>query len=297
MRQAGGGGRGTLYVVATPIGNLGDMTPRGVRVLSEADMAAAEDTRHSRALFAHFGIKTPLFSCHGHNEEKRGDFFIRALQEGKSVALLSDAGTPCISDPGHRLIGQAAAAGIEIVPICGPSAVIAALSISGLDASRFAFLGFWPRKKAEQAAALEAIAAWGSPVAFYESPRRIAKTLLFLSESDPDMEICLCNDLTKKFERVYRGTPAEVAAQLAQNPAAEKGEYTCVALPSRQAQKKEPPASTRGALSLEAQLVDIMATEGCDLKTAAARLHALAPKQRKKEIYAATLRVKAITAR
>ncbi|MCL2499965.1 MAG: 16S rRNA (cytidine(1402)-2'-O)-methyltransferase [Defluviitaleaceae bacterium] len=289
--------RGTLYVVATPIGNLSDITPRAVNTLREVDLVAAEDTRRSRALFAHFKLNTPLFSCHAHNEEKKGDFFIRALLEGKDAALISDAGTPCISDPGHRLIRMAVEAGIEVVPVCGASAVVAALSISGFDASRFVFIGFWPRDKKERDEVWLKIKAFGSAAVFYESPIRITKTLSFLSEADAEMRICLCNDLTKKFERIYRGTPNEVIIQLTENPDARKGEYTCVINrgQSAQGQKNNPPEPDEiPALSLEAQLVDLMIKENCDLKTAAALLHALPPKKSKKVIYTAMLRVKSL---
>ncbi|MCL2603671.1 MAG: 16S rRNA (cytidine(1402)-2'-O)-methyltransferase [Defluviitaleaceae bacterium] len=284
---------GTLYVVATPIGNLADMTPRAIDTLREAGMAAAEDTRRSRALFTHFQIKTPLYSCHAHNEEKKGDFFIRALREGKDVALISDAGTPCISDPGHHLIRTAADAGINVVPVCGASAVVSALSVSGFDASRFAFVGFWPRNKKEQETAWRDIRDFNGAVVFYESPMRIIKTLSFMQNADPAMQICLCNDLSKKFERTYRGTPAEIIAQLTDNPDARKGEYTCVFTLSQIETKLniENICQTE-AISMEAQLVDLMVKENCDIKTAAALLHTLPPKKSKKEIYAAMLRVK-----
>jgi 16S rRNA (cytidine1402-2'-O)-methyltransferase len=184
-------------------------------------------------------------------------------------------------------------AGIEVVPVCGPSAVVAALSVSGFDASRFAFAGFWPRGGKEQEEELERLAVWDGPAVFYESPKRIIKTLARLAKADPFMQICLCNDLTKKFERIYRGTPGDVAAQLEANPSAGKGEYTCVArFAPKPTAKEGPPA--REALSLEAQLTDIMAKKNCDLKTAAARLHARPPKKTKKEIYAATLRLKGL---
>jgi len=136
----------TLYIVATPIGNLEDITPRAIRILKEADYIAAEDTRHSRVLLSCFDIKTPLFSCHKFNEEKRGDFFIEKLQEGKSIALISDAGTPAISDPGHLIVSQVSAADFPVVPVPGASAVVAALSASGFNGSKFTFLGFLPRK-------------------------------------------------------------------------------------------------------------------------------------------------------
>ena len=279
---------GKLYVVATPIGNLADMTPRAVQVLADADMIAAEDTRHSRVLLAHFNITTPSYSCHKFNEEKRGDFFISALLEGKDIALISDAGTPCISDPGHRLVGMAAASGIDVVAVCGANAVAAALSVSGFDASRFTFIGFLPRGAKEQAEIFYmqvGVNNW--PLVFYESPLRIAKTLGWLAEAYPDADVCLCNDLTKKFERVYRGIPIAVLAELSENPSAHKGEYTCVVRLNAKVEQE-----TVEELSLEAQLVDIMAKENCTLKEAANILHQAGNKPNKKTIYAATLRLK-----
>ena len=286
---------GTLYVVATPIGNLSDMTPRAVEVLSQVDMIAAEDTRHSRGLLTHFGIKTPSFSCHKFNEGKRVDFFVSALMEGKDIALISDAGTPSISDPGHILVSMAAASGAPVVAVCGANAIAAALSVSGFDASWFVFLGFLPRTAKEQAEIWDMLCqmATGSyPAVFYESPLRIHKTLGWLADTHPTASICLCNDLTKKFERTYRGTPQEVLTELSQNPSAKKGEYTCVIL----LPKEEKPEADAPILSLEAQLVDIMIKNDCNLKDAAGLLHEAQKQQHKpgnkKAIYAATLRLK-----
>ena len=291
---------GTLYIVATPIGNLSDMTPRAVEVLSQVDMIAAEDTRHSRGLLSHFEIRTPSFSCHKFNEEKRGDFFVSALLEGKSVALISDAGTPSISDPGHRLVSMAAANGIDVVAVCGANAIAAALSVSGFNASRFVFLGFLPRTAKEQAEVWDMLTGMGGqghadfcpPAVFYESPLRIHKTLGWLADTHQAADICLCNDLTKKFERIYRGTPHEVVAELSQNPDAKKGEYTCVVL----LPVADKPEDTAQELSLEAQLVDIIVKSNCSLKDAAGLLHESQKHRRtpgdKKAIYAATLRLK-----
>jgi len=280
--------KGCLYVVATPIGNLEDMTPRAVRILSEADIIAAEDTRHSRGLLSHFNIKTPMFSCHKFNEEKRGGLFISKLEEGKSVALISDAGTPCISDPGHRLVNMAAEAGFDVVAICGASAVVSALSVSGFDASRFSFVGFLPRTKKDM---LKTMAqALPGTVVFYESPKRIQATLQIVADEYPTAQVCLCNDISKKFERVYHGTANEILAQLDENPNAQKGEYACVI------NMEEMPAETSGdepdALSLEAQLVDIMVKTGDSLKHASLKLHANSDGVSKKEIYAAMLNLK-----
>ncbi|MCL2357510.1 MAG: 16S rRNA (cytidine(1402)-2'-O)-methyltransferase [Defluviitaleaceae bacterium] len=276
----------SLYVVATPLGNLEDITARAIRVLGEVDIIAAEDTRHSRILLAHFDIKKPVFSCHKFNEGKRGDFFVSAMLEGKSVALISDAGTPCISDPGSLLVKAAAEAGITVIPVCGANAVAAAVSVSGFDASRFIFVGFLPRGKSAVAALSNALSA--SPVAvFYESPRRIIGVLELIAQNFPTAQICLCNDISKKFERIYRGTPAEILAELSQNPSAEKGEYTCVLHGEPIAQESEPDDT----FSLEARLADIMVKKDCTLKEAAADLFAK-EKIPKKEIYAATLRLK-----
>jgi len=264
-----------------------------LETLQFVDKAAAEDTRHSRVLFTHFNIKTPLHACHAFNEEKKGDFFVRLLLAGENIALISDAGTPCISDPGYRLISRAAQAGIEVVPVCGASAVVAALSVSGFDASQFTFIGFWPRKKKEQTEAIQALITRQHPTVFYESPQRITKTLAQLTEADPEALLCLCNDLTKKFERTYRGTACEISDEISENPNAKKGEYTCVILPTTI--KKAPPAeiSSEGeALSLEAQLVDLMVRQDCDVKSAAQHLRDKFPKYSKKEIYGAMLRLK-----
>ena len=275
---------GNLYIVATPIGNLEDITPRAIRILGEVDMIAAEDTRHSRGLLSHFNIKTPTFSCHKFNEEKRGDFFIAALREGKNVALVSDAGTPCISDPGHRLVSLAAAEGFAVVPVCGASAVVAALSVCGFDATRFSFVGFLPRNKGE---IIKLLGGFLPGVAvFYESPRRISATLSAINENFPSAQICLCNDISKKFERVYHGSVADVLQELEDNPDAEKGEYTCVL------QVLELPTldeEESGTISIEAQLVDMLIKHGGTLKDASAKLQKI---YKKKEIYSAMLRLK-----
>ena len=302
MRDRSDGKKGTLYVVATPIGNLMDMTPRAVEVLAEVDLIAAEDTRHSRVLMNHFQIKTPLYSCHKFNEAERGAFFVEALLEGKDVALISDAGTPCISDPGHRLVALAAGAGIEVDTIPGANAVAAALSISGFDVSKFVFLGFLPRgaKKVQ-----EIFNQWrtGSvPMVFYESPRRIEGTLTVLSKSYYDASVCLCNDLTKKFRRTYRGTPAEVLDEFLENPQAEKGEYTCVlewsSSPTKHDRQDHPEGDSSSQLaeaegaSLESCLVDVMVKQGVTLKEAVEILRSQNKALRKNEIYGAGLRLK-----
>lgn len=275
----------TLYIVATPIGNLEDMTPRALRVLAEVDHIAAEDTRHTRALLSHFNIKTPTFSCHKFNEEKRGAFFLAALRDGKSIALVSDAGTPCISDPGHKVVSAVVEAGFPVVPVCGASAVVAALSVSGFDVSRFSFVGFLPRKKGDIPQAI-AYALPGT-VVFYESPLRVEATLGALAQAYPMAQVALCNDMSKKFERIYHGDIGAVLEALGANPNVKKGEYACVlhvgALPEV-AQSTDLP-------SLEGQLVDIMVKSQCNLKDAAAVLKTQSAAS-KKEIYSAMLQLK-----
>lgn len=288
-----------LYIVATPIGNLEEITPRAVKILGSVDLIGAEDTRHSRNLLNLLGIPTqsrpPILSCHKFNEDKRVEFFLDALREGRDIALISDAGTPCISDPGFRLVRAAAEAGFDVVPICGASAVVAALSVSGFDASAFLFLGFLPRGKAAVSALSDALSASGV-VAFYESPRRISKTLTAVAKEFPAAAVCLCNDISKKFERIYRGNAAEILAELSENPAAEKGEYTCILHMPATSRKKSAPQerdhSDLSNLSIEARLVDIMAKSGCTIKDASRQLFALGIGFSKKEIYAAMLRVK-----
>jgi len=283
--------RGILYVVATPIGNLEDITARAVRVLGEVDMIAAEDTRHSRNLLTHFGIKVPMFSCHKFNEGKRGDFFVAALLEGKNIALISDAGTPCISDPGHRLVNLAAEAEIQVVPVCGASAVVAALSVSGFEASRFAFVGFLPRTKA----AIEVLAnafLSNETVVFYESPKRISATISLIEKNIPNAQICLCNDISKKFELIYRGTPAQILEELSQNPSAEEGEYTCVVNLPGGFQETFSEEKENFQQTLESQLIDIMVKSNCSLRDASRKLHEQQNKLSKKDIYSAMLRLK-----
>lgn len=279
---------GTLYVVATPIGNLEDMSPRAARILAEADLVAAEDTRVSGLLLERFGIRAKLVSCHKFNERARIDTLLRALQEGRNIALISDAGTPCISDPGSILVEAAAAAGIDVVGVSGPCAAVTALSISGFPCGRFQFIGFLPRTGKELRQAFCDYAERGIEVLVgYESPNRILAAMEELRQVLPSCRVCLCNDLTKRYERVYRGSPAEVLQQLAENPNASKGEYTLVLYsePEKQAQAARP------ALSPEAALTELIVARGLSLKQAVAALAADGGVPRN-EAYAASLRLK-----
>ena len=274
-----------LYVVATPIGNLEDISARAIKILGEVDLIAAEDTRVSRVLLEKYSIKTPMFSCHKFNEGKRGEFFISKLLEGKNIALISDAGTPCISDPGHRLVNLAHKNRITVISVGGPSSVMAALSVSGFDTICFTFIGFLP-KSTEGKKVLEDCIKHGGTYVFFESPKRIKKTLAALKEISHYISVCLCNDLSKKFERVYHGNVADVLDEVMENENSEKGEYTCViSSPPQEAPNNEP-------ISIEAQLVDIMTKKGINMKEAAAELKKQNPKLQKRKIFDAALTLK-----
>jgi len=197
---------GQLFVVATPIGNLGDLSPRARETLATVDLIAAEDTRHSRRLLEHFGIRRPLVALHEHNERERCERLIERLQAGESVALISDAGTPLISDPGYRLVRAAREAGVPVVPVPGPSALIAALSVAGLPTDRFVFEGFLPAKAQARRSRLQALANEPRTLVFYESSHRIQAMLADLAEIlGSDREAVLARELTKQFEQIEGG--------------------------------------------------------------------------------------------
>jgi 16S rRNA (cytidine1402-2'-O)-methyltransferase len=204
---------GRLYVVATPLGNLEDISARAIRILGEVKRIAAEDTRHSRKLLDHFDIDTPLTSYHDHNEREKAEELVGLMAAGNAIALITDAGTPCVSDPGYRLVRAAHEHGIEVLAVPGPSAVSAALSVSGLPSDRFVFHGFAPRKAREAAAWIESMAQFPGTHIVYEAPYRVQETLKRLSGRLPDAEVCLTRELTKLHEEILRGTAAEVLAQ------------------------------------------------------------------------------------
>jgi 16S rRNA (cytidine1402-2'-O)-methyltransferase len=201
------GSQGVLYVVATPIGNLGDMVPRAVETLQTVALIAAEDTRHSSRLMSHFDIKTPLIAYHDHSEQQRTQELIIRLQAGESIALISDAGTPLISDPGYRLVRSAREAGIRVVPIPGACAVIAALSAAGLASDRFIFEGFLPAKSAARIHQLETLVQETRTIIFYEAPHRILETLEDMQTVfGVDRAAVIARELTKTFETIESGT-------------------------------------------------------------------------------------------
>ncbi len=260
---------GTLYVVATPIGNMGDMTSRGREVLASVDVIAAEDTRTSGVLLDKLGIDgQKLVAYHKFNEEAGATGLVRMLEEGRSVALITDAGTPCVSDPGSVLVREAINAGVTVTAVPGASAVAAAISVSGFNTVAFSFFGFLPRRDSEIADVMERIKGEYARVAvFYESPRRIKDSLKVIKKVLPEAELCLCNDLTKKFERIYRGSPAGVLSQLDDNPDYAKGEYALVlSLPPCAREEKESAPQSPELAILAAVL------EGSTVRDAAAEL-------------------------
>jgi 16S rRNA (cytidine1402-2'-O)-methyltransferase len=216
---------GRLYVVATPIGNLEDITYRAVRVLGEVDLIACEDTRQTRKLLDHYGIQKPAVSYHEHNETERAEELAERLREGAAIALVSDAGAPLVSDPGYRLVRAAIESGIAVYPIPGPSAVVAALSASGLPTDSFRFAGFLPHKPGQRVKALEAIADERATVVFYEAPHRILESLEAVEQTLGERPVVVARELTKIHEEFLRGTAAEVRGELASRDSV-KGEIT-----------------------------------------------------------------------
>ncbi|MDI3281107.1 MAG: 16S rRNA (cytidine(1402)-2'-O)-methyltransferase, partial [Bacillota bacterium] len=220
------GGGGALYLVGTPIGNLEDITLRALKVLREVDLVAAEDTRRSRQLLSHFGIRTRLVSYHEHNKKTRGPQLLAELRAGRRVALVTDAGMPGISDPGFELVRDAAEAAIPVVAVPGPSAFLLALAASGLPTRRFVFEGFLPRAAAERRRCLERLAAEERTVVFYEAPHRLPATLKDLADLAGDRPLVVARELTKCFEEIQRGTARELAARLLSREP--RGEYVLV---------------------------------------------------------------------
>lgn len=278
----------TLYVVGTPIGNLGDMTPRAVEVLRSVALIAAEDTRVTRKLTNHFGIDTPLTSCHQHNEADKGEALAqRMLEEDIDLALTTDAGTPCISDPGYGLVQAAVKRGIPVVAVPGCCAAVCALSISGMDTREFAFYGFLPREKKALREKLLAMAA-GVPVAVvHESPFRVIELMETVAETLPGTMASVSCDLTKLHELTLRGSAAEVLAALRANPKTEKGEY-CLVLDFHGVELPSAPAPA-AEVSLEARLVEAM-LQGNELRQAQAVL--VEAGEKKNAVKAAALRLK-----
>ena len=216
---------GTLYLVATPIGNLEDITHRAVRILREADLIACEDTRQTRKLLDHYGVAKPMVSYHEHNEAVRSEELVAKMQAGASVALVSDAGMPLISDPGFRIVHAAIGAGIPVVPIPGPSALLSALVASGLPTNAFTFRGFLPAKSGQRERLLEELREDTATSIFYEAPHRIVEALGDIERILGDRPVAVARELTKLHEEILRGTAHEIRSALAARPAV-KGEIT-----------------------------------------------------------------------
>ncbi|MGA7799759.1 MAG: 16S rRNA (cytidine(1402)-2'-O)-methyltransferase [Gammaproteobacteria bacterium] len=255
--------KGALYVVATPIGNLDDMSRRAVDVLAGVDRIAAEDTRRSRRLLDHYGIATPMVAVHEHNEQRVLGSLLQQLHDGRTLALISDAGTPLISDPGFALVRAARQDGIRVIPIPGPSAVVCALSAAGLPTDRFVFEGFLPARSAGRRGRLQALADEPRTVVFYEASHRIVDTLDDLVDIfGAAREALVARELTKTFETIRSGPLAELAAWVRSDPDQQKGEFVLVI------HGATPPGS--GELDSEARRVVDLLLEELPVKQAAA---------------------------
>jgi 16S rRNA (cytidine1402-2'-O)-methyltransferase len=233
---------GTLYLVATPIGNLEDITLRALRTLKECDAVAAEDTRRTGQLLKHFGLARPLLSYYQFNEARRSEEIIDRLKRGEKIALVTDAGSPGISDPGERVVRAALATGLRVESVPGACALVAALTASGLPTDEFHFIGFLPHKSGQRRNELERLKACSGTLVFYESPYRVERLLGELLEVWPDRRVVLARELTKKFEEFLRGTPAELIELVRQRSL--KGEFVVLVAP-------DAPAPSRGPLRIE----------------------------------------------
>jgi 16S rRNA (cytidine1402-2'-O)-methyltransferase len=271
----------TLYIIATPIGNLEDMTYRAVRILGEVDLVAAEDTRHSLKLLNHFNISKPLTSYFDHNQQFKGERILNALRQGKSVALISDAGTPCISDPGYNLVRDAVAEGIAVVPIPGPCAAIAALSASGLPSDSFTFAGFPPGRQGKRRTFLADMAQLPGTLVLYEAPHRLEDTLRDIREVLGDRQVVVARELSKIYEEFIRGSVAEVMAAVSRGQV--RGEIVILIAPGEAVQEQTE--------ALDTLLQRLLDEEGLSVKDAA-RKAALITGASRNEAYSEALRLR-----
>lgn len=221
-------GCGKLFIVGTPIGNLGDMTLRAIEILKEVDLILCEDTRVTKRLLGHYGITTPTLSCHEHTARAKLEKIIDRLKRGESIALVTDAGTPGLSDPGNYLVSLAFERGIAVIPIPGVSALAAIVSVAGIDMREFTFKGFPPHKKGRETF-FRAIAESELPVIYYESPHRVVKNLELLAKLAPEKKVIVGRELTKMFEEILRGTVDEARTMLLSDVHKTKGEFTIIA--------------------------------------------------------------------
>jgi 16S rRNA (cytidine1402-2'-O)-methyltransferase len=271
----------TLYIVATPIGNLEDMTYRAVRILGEVDLIAAEDTRHSLKLLNHFGISKPLTSYFDHNQQLKGERILNALRQGKSVALISDAGTPCVSDPGYQLVRDAVAENIPVVPVPGACAAIAALSASGLPTDTFTFAGFPPSRQGKRRTFLSGMSALPGTLVLYEAPHRLPETLNDIREVLGERQVIVARELTKMYEESIRGSVSKVVATVARGIV--RGEVVILIAPGEAAPQEAEP--------LAAVLRRLLADGGLSVKDIAKQA-ALISGVSRSEAYAEALRIK-----
>ncbi len=253
--------KGTLYLCATPIGNLEDITYRTVRCLREADLIAAEDTRHTKQLLSAYEIDTPLTSYHEHNKAEKGPLLIQKLQEGTMLALVSDAGMPAICDPGSDLVRLAIEAGIPVVPLPGPNAGLTGLIASGMDTTRFTFIGFLPKTQKHRLPVLESIKQYEGTLIFYEAPHRIQHVLTEITAVLGDRQAVLCRELTKKYEQYMRGTLSQLQHELAAQGT--RGEFVILVAGA----EPENPAAADGNVDY-ASLVQELMDQGVDKKEA-----------------------------
>jgi len=223
---------GILYIVATPIGNLSDITIRAVEILKKVDAVLAEDTRHTKKLFDHYEIDSPLVAFHEHNENEKVDYILAQIGSGKSLALVSDAGTPLISDPGYNLVLEAKKNGISVVPIPGPSALIAALSSSGIECNNFTFFGFLPSKQSARLRLLKTKKSLNETIVFYESPKRILAALMDMLEVFGEKrQVCLAKEITKSFETILNDNLVNLIEYLTSDSSHQKGEFVIIISP------------------------------------------------------------------
>lgn len=243
--------KGTLYIVATPIGNLDDMTPRAIQVLQEVDLIAAEDTRHSGKLLQHFAITTQAHAYHEHNERDYAPRLVERMEQGANIALISDAGTPLVSDPGYHLVKGAREAGLAVVPVPGASALIAALSASGLPSDRFRFEGFLPSKVNARRQRLQSVQSDTATLIFYESTHRIDDSLEdMLLVFGADREVVVARELTKRFETIYSSTLSEVVDWLAADANQKKGEFVVMVRGAEEKNRQEVDADVEHVLTV-----------------------------------------------
>jgi 16S rRNA (cytidine1402-2'-O)-methyltransferase len=272
----------TLYIIATPIGNLEDITYRAVRILGEVDLIAAEDTRHSLKLLNHFGISKPLTSYFDHNQQFKGERILNALRRGKSVALISDAGTPCISDPGFLLVRDAVAENIPVVPVPGACAAIAALSASGLPTDSFTFAGFPPSRQGKRRTFLSGMLALPGTLVLYEAPHRLIETLNDIREVMGERQVIVARELTKIYEECIRGSASEVIAFVSQDIV--RGEVVILIAPGEATPLETEP--------LENVLGRLMADGTLSVKDAAKKAAVISGVSRS-EAYAEALKLRA----